>query len=93
MEVGVGPDITQLKADLTTAQQSKSQLQYRIKSLSEDISTLQQKQEQFDRINLERAKLDRKAKDLEEEVRAKNKCIQVAIPHLSCSSLCHFLAL
>lgn len=78
-ETGGGLNITQLKADLTAAQQSKTQLQSRIKALSEEVSTLQQKQEQFDKVTTERSKLDRRTKDLEEEVRAKNKHVQVVI--------------
>lgn len=50
------------------------------KAVSEERDALQKKLEQQERINTERNRLDRRAKDLEEEVRAKNKHVQVKIP-------------
>ncbi|KAI5840225.1 autophagy-related protein 16 [Morchella snyderi] len=73
---GAAAGLIQLRADLTAAQQTKAHLQLSLKAVSEEKDTLQRKLEQQDRIILERNRLDRRTRDLEEEVRAKNKHIQ-----------------
>lgn len=73
---GAATGLAQLKADLTAAQQTKAHLQLSLKAVGDEKDTLQRKLEQQDRIILEWNRLDRRTRDLEVEVRAKNKHIQ-----------------
>jgi hypothetical protein len=78
---------SQLKADLTAAQQSKTLLQAQIKELGDEALASRGKVNILERVAGEKGRLERRCVDLEGEIKAKNRHIQVCLSLPSRSSL------
>lgn len=70
-------ELSKIKDDLTAAQQSKALLQVRIKELSDEALGLRGKVSALEGVVTEKKRLERRCVDLEGEIKAKNRHIQV----------------